>query len=184
MDRIPVIDLFAGPGGLAEGFSSVIRGKNRFFDVRLSVEMDESAHKTLELRSFCRQFPYGKLPKEYYNILRETDLTKREEKKKTLFEKYSQQYETARKEAWLAELGGEEFPPELVDKRIKEALNSQNIFPRRYFYPSLDTLAYIEPLQYCPISRDISIRILCLPIYPDLEKKKQLEIIEIIKGSI
>jgi DNA (cytosine-5)-methyltransferase 1 len=125
MDRIPVIDLFAGPGGLAEGFSSVIRGGNRFFDVRLSVEMDEDAHKTLELRSFCRQFPYGKLPKEYYNILHETDLTKRELKKKTLFEKYSQQYEIARKEAWLAELGGEKFPPELVNKRIEEALKGE-----------------------------------------------------------
>ena len=52
---IPVIDIFAGPGGLGEGFSSVIKWNKRVFDVRLSIEMDANAHKTLELRSFFRK---------------------------------------------------------------------------------------------------------------------------------
>ena len=69
-------------------------------------------------------------------------------------------------------------------KQIKERLNGENIFPRRYFYPSLDTLNYIEPKQYCPTSRDISSRILCLPIYPGLNKNDQKKIINIIKRTL
>ncbi len=67
---------------------------------------------------------------------------------------------------------------------VQRALNEQNIFPRRYFYPSLDTLGYIEPKQYMPISRDISKRILCLPMYPDLEQDIQTKIINILKINI
>ena len=40
--------------------------------------------------------------------------------------------------------------------KVQKALNEKQIFPRRYFYPSLDTLDYIEPKQECTISRDIS----------------------------
>lgn len=65
--------------------------------------------------------------------------------------------------------------------KIQKALNDENIFPRRYFYPSLDTLEYIEPKQECKISRDISKRILCLPIYSELEFENQKKIINIIR---
>jgi len=68
--------------------------------------------------------------------------------------------------------------------KVQKALNDKQIFPRRYFYPSLDTLSYIEPKQECKISRDISKRILCLPIYAELDKDIQSEIIKTIKGSI
>ena len=47
---------------------------------------------------------------------------------------------------------------------VKEELNNNNIFPRRYFYPSLDTLDYLQPQNAQVISRDIASRILCLPI--------------------
>jgi len=67
---------------------------------------------------------------------------------------------------------------------IQKALNDQNIHPRRYGYPSLDTLNYIEPKQYAQVSRDISKRILCLPLYPDLEVEKQENIIHIIKANL
>lgn len=67
--------------------------------------------------------------------------------------------------------------------KIQKALNEKEIFPRRYFYPSLDTLSYIEPKQYSPISRDISNRILALPMYPELEEKDQMNIINIIKEN-
>lgn len=48
-------------------------------------------------------------------------------------------------------------------------LAERDIFARRYFYPSLNTLPYITNGQSCPISEDISERILCLPLYYDLE---------------
>jgi len=66
-------------------------------------------------------------------------------------------------------------------RALQKALNEKEIFPRRYFYPSLDTLNYIEPKQYMPISRDASNRILCLPIYPDLSYEDQNHIIRIVK---
>ncbi len=68
--------------------------------------------------------------------------------------------------------------------KAQKALNEQEIFPRRYFYPSLDTLTYIEPKQECTISRDISKRILCLPIYAELEKDIQDIIIKAIKENL
>jgi DNA (cytosine-5)-methyltransferase 1 len=49
---IPVVDLFAGPGGLGEGFSSV--GKGNTFRILVSAEMEKSAHQTLMLRSYYR----------------------------------------------------------------------------------------------------------------------------------
>lgn len=77
------------------------------------------------------------------------------------------------------------FPIILKDEedtlKVEKELNKKNIFPRRYFYPSLDTLNYIEPKQVMPYSRDISRRILCLPLYPELDKKTQINIISIIK---
>jgi dTDP-4-amino-4,6-dideoxygalactose transaminase len=69
-------------------------------------------------------------------------------------------------------------------KQIEKALNEHQIFPRRYFYPSLDTLSYIEPKQYCQNSRNIASKILCLPIYADLEKKDVQLIINIVKENL
>lgn len=68
--------------------------------------------------------------------------------------------------------------------KVQKALNDKQINPRRYFYPSLDTLTYIEPKQECKISRDISERILCLPIYAELESKIQDTIIKTIKENL
>lgn len=70
-NRIPVIDLFAGPGGLGEGFSSV-RDKrgSPAFHVAISIEKDAVAHRTLMLRSIFRNFPLGAVPKCYYQYLR------------------------------------------------------------------------------------------------------------------
>lgn len=52
--RIPVIDLFAGPGGLAEGFARASSPDGEFFEIKLSIEKDPTACKTLRLRSFFR----------------------------------------------------------------------------------------------------------------------------------
>lgn len=49
---IKIVDLFAGPGGLGEGFSALSKGKT--FQILISAEMESSAHETLRLRSFFR----------------------------------------------------------------------------------------------------------------------------------
>jgi DNA (cytosine-5)-methyltransferase 1 len=124
-NKIPIIDLFAGPGGLGEGFSSVFDNDQRIFDIKLSIEKDENAHKTLELRGFFRKFAKGQTPLEYYEILQEKNLDKREKLISALYEKYPAEAHEAKKEAWLAELGSENFSSAKVDKRIKESLNGQ-----------------------------------------------------------
>lgn len=68
-DKIAVIDLFAGPGGLGEGFSSSKHGGKYPFDIVLSAEKDPMAQKTLELRSFVRKFRGRSLPKAYWKFL-------------------------------------------------------------------------------------------------------------------
>jgi dTDP-4-amino-4,6-dideoxygalactose transaminase len=68
--------------------------------------------------------------------------------------------------------------------KVQKALNEQEIFPRRYFYPSLDTLSYIEPKQEMPISRAISKKILCLPVYAELEVDTVSYIIKIVKNNV
>lgn len=69
-------------------------------------------------------------------------------------------------------------------KKIENALNLQEIYPRRYFYPSLDTLSYIKPTQFCEVSRDIASRILCLPMYAELEFSDIKKICAIIKNVL
>lgn len=49
--------------------------------------------------------------------------------------------------------------------KIIEQLNIQNIYPRRYFYPSVNTYTKIVEYQECINSENIANRILCLPLY-------------------
>ncbi|MYD70622.1 MAG: DNA cytosine methyltransferase [Acidobacteria bacterium] len=66
---VPVVDLFAGPGGLAEGFSACRRPDGRRkYRIALSIEKDAVAHRTLLLRAFLRNFASG-FPPEYYDFL-------------------------------------------------------------------------------------------------------------------
>lgn len=67
----PVVDLFAGPGGLGEGFATALgeRGERRFESV-VAIERDEFSHQTLLLRHFLRQFPDDARPDDYYRYLR------------------------------------------------------------------------------------------------------------------
>jgi dTDP-4-amino-4,6-dideoxygalactose transaminase len=58
---------------------------------------------------------------------------------------------------------------------IENLLNKNNIFPRRYFYPSLNTINYLKG-QTMPVSESVSKRILCLPLYVGLNQQ-QLELI-------
>ena len=68
-DPVSVVDLFSGPGGLAEGFAKLQDPLGRpCFNVVLSIEMEPTAHRTLLLRAFLRKFPSGH-PPEYYEFL-------------------------------------------------------------------------------------------------------------------
>ena len=70
--KIPVVDIFAGPGGLGEGFSSYVApGRaDTAFKIRVSAEMESNAARTLRLRAFFRQFPAGEAPDSYYEYVR------------------------------------------------------------------------------------------------------------------
>jgi dTDP-4-amino-4,6-dideoxygalactose transaminase len=72
---------------------------------------------------------------------------------------------------------------EEVLKNVVANMKKEEFFPRRYFYPSLNTLNYIAEYQPCKISESLASRILCLPVYPGLEKKYQDRIVEIINKN-
>lgn len=110
---VPVIDLFAGPGGLGEGFSRYPLEGGKRFKIGLSIEKDPSAHKTLTLRAFFRQFEEGNAPDEYYQYLRG------EISKDGLFEYYPGQADAAADEARLLTLGIEN-PDRLIRKKLRE----------------------------------------------------------------
>ena len=117
--EIPVIDLFAGPGGLGEGFSAYAYSGEQPFQIRLSIEKDLRAHQTLQLRSFFRQFPQKEVPDAYYDYLRRADIPENERRKK-LFSQYPEQAEQVKREALLAELGKDDS--HAIYKSIQDAL--------------------------------------------------------------
>lgn len=53
---------------------------------------------------------------------------------------------------------------------VQALLNQNNIYPRRYFYPSLNTIEYTKG-KAMPISESIASRVMCLPLYVGLEKE-------------
>ncbi|WP_088833321.1 DegT/DnrJ/EryC1/StrS family aminotransferase [Paenibacillus tyrfis] len=73
------------------------------------------------------------------------------------------------------------FESEDILKRVFNELNENQIFPRRYFYPSLDQLSYVKPTKQVPISNDISKRIACLPVFHNMNDAVIDKIISIIK---
>lgn len=75
------------------------------------------------------------------------------------------------------------FPTEASLLRAVQILNTENIYPRRYFYPSLTTLNYVEP-QSAPVCEDISKRVLCLPLSAELEPMQVKRICALIRRSL
>jgi dTDP-4-amino-4,6-dideoxygalactose transaminase len=57
----------------------------------------------------------------------------------------------------------------------------QNIYPRRYFFPSLEALPYLDS-EVCPISKDIAKRVLCLPLYVGLKPDEIEQIVKILNN--
>jgi dTDP-4-amino-4,6-dideoxygalactose transaminase len=75
------------------------------------------------------------------------------------------------------------LPSEEILLRVRDNLNAHEITPRRYFYPSLNTLNYVIP-QSAPVSEDISRRVLCLPLYYDLELSQVEYIAQFINRAL
>lgn len=122
---IPIIDIFAGPGGLGEGFSSLLNENGeRIFKIRLSIEKDIYAHQTLKLRSFFREFNVGQVPEDYYAFVR-GEITIDE-----LYCRYPEQAASADFEACCGTLGDPDegdtngMTNEEVDDRIQRALGN------------------------------------------------------------
>ena len=67
--------------------------------------------------------------------------------------------------------------------RVLAALNAEGIYPRRYFYPSLNKLPYVHG-ESCPVSEDIAARIVCLPLYVGLEDHNAERICRIVKKEV
>lgn len=67
--------------------------------------------------------------------------------------------------------------------QVVSALNNEHIYPRRYFYPSLNKLSYLSG-EECPISENISKCIVCLPLYVGLEISDIEKIIKIVKDNL
>lgn len=117
---IPVIDLFAGPGGLGEGFSSAEDETGEaFFSLKVSIEKDPIAHKTLSLRALFRHFKQSSVPDCYYDRIR-GDISREE-----LFAhpNAKEAGEAALQEARHAELG--KTPPKEIDTWIRSALGQE-----------------------------------------------------------
>ncbi len=73
------------------------------------------------------------------------------------------------------------FPDHAMLMRAVAALQAENIFPRRYFYPSLTRLPYVDS-PACPIADDTAERILCLPFWPDMDEALQVRIAALVRG--
>ncbi len=77
------------------------------------------------------------------------------------------------------------FPVFFEDEKtmisVNEKLKSNGINARRYFYPSLNTLPYLDYVS-CPVSENIASRVLCLPLYPELSIDDVMSICKIISS--
>ena len=113
---IRVIDVFAGPGGLSEGFSRVNDNRgNRAFDVALSIEKEAYAFETLKLRAFFRRFPDG-APLSYYRFLRgEIGVD-------AMYEEQPAATSVSSAKCWQATLGPGGETAEEVRRRINQAV--------------------------------------------------------------
>lgn len=119
---IPVLDLFAGPGGLGEGFAAFRDprdSKTPTFQLVASIEMDAFAHATLELRAFRRALGWAHVPGAYYDYLR--GLISRD----ALFSRYPCAADRAKDETIKAELGKDDpYILERTDRAVGEYAGS------------------------------------------------------------
>jgi dTDP-4-amino-4,6-dideoxygalactose transaminase len=63
------------------------------------------------------------------------------------------------------------FKNEMTLIKSMDHLEKRNIYSRRYFYPSVNTFTEVVEYCECPISENLASRILCLPLYFELDVK-------------
>lgn len=76
------------------------------------------------------------------------------------------------------------FESEKVVLEVMRALFEEQILPRRYFYPSLNTIQYINSSDTMKVSETIANSILCLPIYSELNEENTATIVKVINQTI
>lgn len=117
---IPVVDIFAGPGGLGEGFSSVVDDRNHpVFEIALSIEMNADAFETLKLRTFFRQFQTG-APREYYQCL-QGKITR-----EAMYSAHQAESRRAEDVCWHARLGPEGETRDAIRSKIDNAIGNND----------------------------------------------------------
>lgn len=75
------------------------------------------------------------------------------------------------------------FESEGILIEVQQILNSNNVFPRRYFYPSLNKIEYTNGSEM-PVSESIAERIMCLPLYVGLKQKDLEKIVNLINLNL
>jgi dTDP-4-amino-4,6-dideoxygalactose transaminase len=75
------------------------------------------------------------------------------------------------------------FESEAQLVQVAEHLNKEDIYPRRYFHPTLDELPYVEQSVNCPKAKSVASRVLCLPLYNGLLKSDIDRICKIILST-
>lgn len=76
------------------------------------------------------------------------------------------------------------FASEAALCRVVDLLNEHGVYPRRYFYPSLATLSFVEQRSETPFADDIAPRILCLPLYPALAPEQVDRICDFVRQGL
>ncbi|TAF97208.1 MAG: DegT/DnrJ/EryC1/StrS family aminotransferase [Cytophagia bacterium] len=76
------------------------------------------------------------------------------------------------------------FESEEKLEEVCAALAQSQIIPRRYFYPSLNTLPFLKTTQPCPVSESICERVVCLPLHAELPHEDVLRIAAIINQNL
>lgn len=80
------------------------------------------------------------------------------------------------------------LPDEPACLAVKAALEGEDIWPRRYFYPDLSQLDYVTPEGMAPaevpVAADIASRILCLPVYHELTPEVQEKVASVIVRTL
>jgi dTDP-4-amino-4,6-dideoxygalactose transaminase len=76
------------------------------------------------------------------------------------------------------------FESEEILLKVKSSLESNNIFPRRYFYPSLNTISFYHSQNKMPVAESIASRVLCLPNFFELTNLEIENITQIILGNL
>lgn len=118
---IPIIDVFAGLGGLGEGFSALLNpSRSRGFRLALSIEKDEVACRTLRLRAI-RRYLHNAGGLDHYHALLRGEMVRAAFDELPMIRKAAAE---AGSEVMNAELG--KCPSALIDARIQTALGGGN----------------------------------------------------------